>query len=616
MLRKAENVIETHTDARVPAWGFHARYDFKTNSLVLRTHPKPDPELIVWVQGPRFVVGRITAPTNTAVTDAHLRRFAAIADGNTPLLHSELGAGLLDYAVAVGSDGVPPVLARSPSGCEPLFFAEIEGKLHVASHHALIRREMTAPDFSIEGVLGFLIAEFPLEPHTLVEGICAARRGALTLCKPGAPTETKPLIRPLFTVDISHENYEHLQSGLREHIVRAISDRLARHNAVYLSGGIDSNVMAAVLRNHLGLTDTVALTFRVKGLERDEAAVAALAARHLGLEHSIVELDPMRPVDLDLIIPTMNSPTAGAPLISLLATEGLRAAETAGQAAVFAGQDTRLHTPFLIGADEFFLMHLADARILAIIAAAVANLAMPLLNRRPGKWTKAIGLLADAWSPEGVMLRRYLKRFVKPAFVSPRGQALADKDRAQQVLSALRNSCGLDIRHRYNAIIDVYWDTQLVFDMQYMRDATGFAGHRCQLPFYDWNLAVFSAALPYRYVAERASGREGHHLSKYKSVNKMFLRRAFKNDLPDELLLRDKAVAPSAHLFLNGSFAPYTERLLKRGGIWDTSIGPYLCREAIQGVIERKKGNWTLSDIYLASQLLNIVWVDMIARTM
>jgi pyridinium-3,5-biscarboxylic acid mononucleotide sulfurtransferase len=79
---------------------------------------------------------------------------------------------------------------------------------------------------------------------------------------------------------------------------RSLSRRIGEggRTVVALSGGVDSAVVAALAYEALGV-DAVAVTLRGPAVARDEVDRAARVAREIGIEHRVLEVDPLENPD-------------------------------------------------------------------------------------------------------------------------------------------------------------------------------------------------------------------------------------------------------------------------------------------------------------------------------
>lgn len=599
--------FDWNTDRNLFDWAFGGHIDLNSGHVSVSGGPKPDADCITAGSPNKVLFGRLQAENGDA---------ASISQQVLSVLPEDPGAATrvletaVDYSlVFVDAASGKALLLRSFSGAEPLYYWKHKADLYVSSHHSWIRRQAGNLDFDPVAALGYLSGEFVWEPDTLYVGVRAAPRAAALEVTVDSEQIVADSRFTLNQVPEATGSKADLARSLRQHIVRAVKARLRGNSGLYLSGGIDSCVLAATLRNDLGIDDVQCLSFSVTGLGTSEAGIASLAAQHFGFPHEVLVLDPHSPLDIDGIIPSVNSTELGMFVVSALAARSASVPRT-----VFAGQDTRLHTPYFLPADELFFSRFARSPILSATAIQAARGLASVLSPRSTKYGKALRLLADSKVVEDVVMRRYLKRATDYQLVQTAALQLADEQR-QEVVRRKVLAEGMSIHDRFRAIVDIAWGGQYVFDMHYMKEATALGGQRCALPFYDRHLAEFSAALPYALTSGFVEGRAGHKLSEHKKVNKAFLRSAYEGDLPTDLLLRDKAVAPTLHLFMNHALDPYILRVLDQGGVWSSSVGRYLDRDAIERIVRSKRANWEAKDVHLGAQILRLVWLDTIARS-
>jgi asparagine synthase (glutamine-hydrolysing) len=200
------------------------------------------------------------------------RRFKTRSDTEAALhLYDALGkdvASRLDgmFAVAI-TDGSELFLARDPIGIKPLYYAQRDGKLVFAS-------ELKALDGNVE-----YAHEFP--PGTWYRSDKGFHR--YYELPHGSPTRC------------NIENTEDLCRQLRTTLERAVKKRLMSDVPVgcFLSGGVDSSIITAIARRHLGRLHTFSVG--IEGSADIEAA--RLVSRHLDTIHHEYLLSPYEVVD-------------------------------------------------------------------------------------------------------------------------------------------------------------------------------------------------------------------------------------------------------------------------------------------------------------------------------
>ncbi len=143
------------------------------------------------------------------------------------------------------------------------------------------------------------------------------RQGA----EPRDPKYAKSLIR---SARLRHRLPERGQSGgrdlrsperLDELVERAINTRLEADVplGVFLSGGIDSAIIAAI--THRNRPDVKAFTMRMPDPRFDESNAATETAKHIGIEHHILDCDPHPAQDLVMLIEQLGLPFGDSSLL-------------------------------------------------------------------------------------------------------------------------------------------------------------------------------------------------------------------------------------------------------------------------------------------------------------
>ncbi len=243
------------------------------------------------------------------------------------------------------------VLARDWSGIRNVFYT-IEGhRLIVGTNVYQVVSARNERRFSLISCAEFLMYEYVAEPKTLFEGVFCVPRGKSVVIDTGGNITIKGNNK-LIASTIGGEN---IYNGLRKSITSAHQKRLGVVNGIYLSGGIDSTVMAIALKRDLGLERVHAFTFRTKGAEQDESGEAENVAKQLGLEYNCVTVDPNRKVDLYSMLEKSNFPYPGAIMLGSLG-EHIRDTNLQG-ITLFAGQDSRILTPPYNVIDRLVLHH-------------------------------------------------------------------------------------------------------------------------------------------------------------------------------------------------------------------------------------------------------------------
>lgn len=200
------------------------------------------------------------------------------------------------YALAIWDEERRALfLARDPLGIKPLYYADDGKTIRVASQvKALVAGG--AVDIAAEpaGHVGFFLWGYVPEPYTLYKGIRALPAGStLWVTRGSRPTEESVYsVTRLFEEAESRAENDHrnLIAGhsLREHVIDSVRHHLVADVpvGVFLSAGIDSSTLAALVTETGGDLRTITLGFReYLGTSEDETQLAEQMAHRYGARH-------------------------------------------------------------------------------------------------------------------------------------------------------------------------------------------------------------------------------------------------------------------------------------------------------------------------------------------
>ena len=242
-------------------------------------------------------------------------------------------------------------LVRDRVGMKPLYFARTPDYVVFASElKAIVASGLVQPAIDLQSLDDLLSISFPLSPRTLLKGIREVRPGSrIDIHKAtGEIVETR-YWRPSFPLMGEHERIsepeaiEELSSLLRksvyEHLVGDVPV------AAYLSGGLDSSLIAGLVRD---VTGDPPRTFSISfdSAEHDESSFALDAANFLTADRTVVkctneianQFERMiwhveMPLQFPLALPLMN-------LAETARVEGYRVVLTGeGADEIFGGYD-------------------------------------------------------------------------------------------------------------------------------------------------------------------------------------------------------------------------------------------------------------------------------------
>lgn len=248
-------------------------------------------------------------------------RFASSCDTEVVLAaYSQWGESFIErlrgmFAIAIWDPrNLTVLLARDRLGIKPLYLTAQGGRLLFASElRALLAVQGVRRELDPLGLQSFLWNGFVPGPHTLVKGIELLDPGTvLRVSASGQVLERRkfwrlPVAHPAADPAAAIAEFEHeLDRTVRIHLASDVP------LGIFLSGGVDSSVVAAVAQRN---SSRPVVTFNVRFDEAsfDESPYALDVARRLGTDHRDVLLSEQRFAEhLDDAIECIDQPTFDA----------------------------------------------------------------------------------------------------------------------------------------------------------------------------------------------------------------------------------------------------------------------------------------------------------------
>lgn len=484
------------------------------------------------------------------------------------------------------SDRTMTRLGSDHSGTMPLFFRIHENRVVFSDRLSKIISFSERNFLCKEAVYNYLSYEYVPDPLTLVAGVYKTPPGKYASLNEAGEISFFWLCKRVTEV----EEKEFNEDSLKKTIYSAHEKRVTKdNNAIYLSGGIDSCASAQILCDILGSNNLKAYTFSTKNAEQNEYGYALDTANYLGIDLENIVVDPSSDVDLDRLIRYSNAFYPGSIMIDAIGKSigpGMN---------LFSCQDTRLHTPSINPLDKILLSSGCNMRYLYSILSAI----LPASTGIIGKVKKR---LKDSKELENY-LHTYFFHFHNLSLNGVVNDSLLIE------LQDYFVSEKPNIRKIYNKVVELAWHRQYSDDIMYMRDSTSLNGGICQLPWYDYNLAIESASIPMDIATRYIKGRSGH-TGKIKKVNKFVIRKILEGKLPDSVLFRDKAVCITNHLYVSGSLKPYIDEMFQHPATLETKAGNELGLADIIYSHKDKYLNYGAGDYMRLVELQNLLALD------
>jgi asparagine synthase (glutamine-hydrolysing) len=271
------------------------------------------------------------------------------------------------------------LLVRDAFGIKPLYYADDGRTLRAASEvKALLCGSRADVDTRAEpaGHVGFFLWGSVPEPYTLYRGIRALPAGSALWVQKGGSAAIRTLIDLRQVLADAERQPELVSDDERtSRLGTAVRDSIDHHLVadvdccVFLSAGLDSSTIAALVAERTTPVRTVTLGFReYRGTAADETEIAADLAARYGTEHRtvwITRADFDR--DLDRLLDRMDQPT----------TDGVNT-YFVSQAAAKLGLKVALSG---LGGDELFAGYPSFRQIPRIVSTLTGVAGLPSLGR-------------------------------------------------------------------------------------------------------------------------------------------------------------------------------------------------------------------------------------------
>lgn len=207
------------------------------------------------------------------------------------------------------------LLVRDPMGIKPLYYYQSQGYFLFASEvRTLLQTELVPRKIDSTGALSYLAFGSVYEPWTIVEGIRAVPPGHALTVEQGSVSIHEywsPLRSAIHSTEQDNPNRSGARAGSLPAVLRdAVLSHLVSDVpvGVFLSGGIDSSSLVAVMSNNGVRASTFSLVFREA--EFNEAQYSREVARIFETEHLEI---PVAQEDILALLPdalrAMDQPT-------------------------------------------------------------------------------------------------------------------------------------------------------------------------------------------------------------------------------------------------------------------------------------------------------------------
>jgi asparagine synthase (glutamine-hydrolysing) len=425
-------------------------------------------------------------------------------------------------------------IARDRFGVKPLYYLHDEDKFLFASELQAIVAYGIKKDIDYDSLYTYLQLNYIPAPYTIFSGVRKLMPGHWLRVKGGQLTVQCWYNIPYDPARLSATSYTEAQAHFRELMEQSVQRRLVADVPLgsFLSGGIDSSVIAGLAKRHKPDLRTFSIGFSDEKYF-DETRYAELVAKHFGTEHTVFNLSNAEMAShLNNILDSIDEPFADSSAIAVY----VLSRETRKQATVALsgdGADELLggynkHAAFYRALNPGLTEHLVRAlKPLWMLLPKSRHAPFSNTVRQLDRFARGAGLnSADRyWYWASLATSRQADRLLRPEHRATSRFA----ERRRTWLETI--SPRLGARGARETLNDVFLtDTRLVLpnDMLTKIDRMSMAhGLEVRNPFLDVNVVNFLFTLPDSYKIDAKS-------------RKKLLRDAFRDFLPAELYNRPK----------------------------------------------------------------------------
>ena len=481
------------------------------------------------------------------------------------------------------------LLGRDPMGIKPLYYCSVGQYFLFASElRTLLGTGLIPRRLDRAGLINYLNFGSPYDPNTLIQGISALRAGHYVawengglrdamywdLAPHGQPTAASSYLIGNETVRKDMENDAH--ATLEQAVcMQTVSDVPV---GLFLSGGIDSSSLAAILsRAGIRLT-TFSIIFREA--DRSEVEYSRAVARAFATDHQEIMVSQRDVLDaIPYALEAMDQPTIDGLNTYLIA----RQTRAAGVKVALSG----------LGGNELFAgdPNFRDVPRMERFARFWGH--WPSILRRPmARMFAALDADTDQ-SREGDLLAGGQDGVIHPYFLA---RALFTAEQRKALLASVDDLALAQSNIPLRESLSHTWSMDPINRVSYLearcymlntllRDADGMSmahGLELRVPLIDHQLADKLLAMPGSWKLDG-------------NVPKPLLVGALKGALPDEIVHRKKpGFAPPFEQWLREDFRPEVEAALPRMG--RGPLGSMLNQESVLQVWDdflNKRTSWS-----------------------
>ena len=489
-------------------------------------------------------------------------------------------------------------LARDRMGQKPLYWTSTpEAFVFGSELKSLMQHPAVPKRLDPLSVSKYLLFDTVPSPASILERVHKLEPGTWLLYEKGAarigrywdftfPSRRAP-------VPSRAEATEQLSSLLRESVKRRLISDVPL--GVFLSGGIDSSTVAALMAQTQGASNVKTFSVGFADPTFDESTHAETVAKHLGTQHFSRQLEPSTMLDLlPAIIGRLDEPMADSSLIPTY----------------FLSQFTRERVTVALGGDggdelclgyPTFQAH-RIARWYGLLPRFVRAAVAAVVNLLPVS-TSNISLDYQAKQfVRGMDYDRFARHFVWIGSIPPRNQFsllqpdFAPGDPMRTIEDVARHAANCTPRDDFDSLTYIYSKLYMCDDILTKVDrASMMHSLEARAPLLDPSVVEFLASVPTSYKLRGFT-------------MKWLLKQAGAGLLPEQIINRKKKGfgVPVAD-WLKGPLRPWVEELLSpsslaRSGVFQPGAVHRVWQDHLAGLRDNRKPLWSLVVLLLWMQ--------------
>jgi asparagine synthase (glutamine-hydrolysing) len=495
-------------------------------------------------------------------------------------------------------------IARDRIGVKPLHYIWDSQRFMFASEiKALLRDPSVSRELDLLSLSKYLTYEYVPAPHSMFRGIQKLEPGHLLLLDivQGSLTKRRYWDIPLFDDNLGYKREDDYKEELLYRLEESVRLRLVSDVPVgiFLSGGIDSSIVAAFANKHHG-SPIVAFTIAFDDKSFDESAYATLVGRTLGVDHRIETFNSGKMCAiLPRVADTMDEPLGDASILPtyLLSEFAARHVKVVmggdGGDELFAGYPTFQALKLIRYYD--ILPHEIRALILKIVQA------MPVSHGNISFDFKFKQLLRGAGVSREIMFFLWMGSFNEREKRDLLTEEVWDQVKTQNTFEDLFDYIkGSNLKNEIERALYLVMKLYLQDDVLVKVDRASMANSlEVRAPFLDYTFVEFAVQLPTLLKLQRLT-------------TKYLLKKAASSLLPREITHRRKKGfgIPVGRWILGDLREMFQEYLgearIRREGVFNPAFVKRLLDDHLARRRDNRKLLWTL----LTFQLWRERWLS------